>query len=299
MRQRILIIANPAAGSRRRGRHRLGRVVAALERRGCAVAVRTGPATGDAERLAREAEAEFDIVVAAGGDGTLNAVVNGLAATPRPFALLPFGTANVLARELRLPRRAEPLAELIVRGRAHPVWPGRVGERLFLTMASSGFDAEIVAAVDPRLKRALGRLAFVWALLLCLLRYRARALTVRADGAEYRAYGAIAAKGRFYAGPFVIAPGADVAEPALELVLLCRSGPIAMLRYLYALVRGRVAGRSDLLFVHTRAACIAADEALPVQADGEPIARLPVVVGIAERPLLLVGRSSPRVTRGC
>src|SRR5216684_5788808 len=181
-RRRALIILNPAAGRLRSSGRRLGRVVAALERRGCAVVLRRGgPESGDAERLAREAEAEFDIIVAAGGDGTLNAVVNGMATAPRPVALLPFGTANVLAHEIGLPRDPERLAELIASAPACPVWPGRVGDRLFLTMASSGFDAEIVAAVNPWLKRHGGRLAFAWAIVVCLWRYRACELCVRVD----------------------------------------------------------------------------------------------------------------------
>ncbi len=172
-RRRALIIVNPAAGRSRSSRRRLDRVVAALERRGCAVVLRrAGPTSGDVERLAREAEADFDIIVAAGGDGTLNAVVNGMAAAPRTVALLPLGTVNVLAREIGLPRDPERLADLIAAGPARPIWPGRVGDRLFLTMASSGFDAETVAAVNPRLKHHVGRLAFAWAILVCLWRYR-------------------------------------------------------------------------------------------------------------------------------
>jgi diacylglycerol kinase (ATP) len=290
LRRRVLIIANPAAGRVGRGRRRLRRIVAALERRGCTVVVRqAGPAVGDAERLARDAEPDFEIIAAAGGDGTLNAVVNGLTqASPRPVALLPFGTANVLAHELGLPRDTERLAALIAAGAPRPVWPGLVCGRLFLTMASTGFDAETVAAVDPRLKRRLGRLAFVWAILVCLLRYRPRELSVHADGNDYRAAGAIAAKGRFYAGPFVLAPEADLAEPALDLVLLDRSGRVAVLRYLAVLLLGRTSRCSDLRFVRTRAAIISAAEPIPVQADGEAVAQLPVRLGIAERPLFLV-----------
>jgi diacylglycerol kinase (ATP) len=287
---RVLIIANPAAGRLGRDRRRFRRIIAALERRGCSVVVRhAGPDVGDAERLARDAEPDFEIVVAAGGDGTLNAVVNGMAATsPRPVALLPFGTANVLAHELGLPRDTERLAALIAARAPRPVWPGLVGGRLFLTMASSGFDAETVAAVDPRLKRRIGRLAFVWAILVCLLRYRPHELTVHADGNDYRATGAIAAKGRFYAGPFVLAPEADLAEPVLHLVLLRRSGRAALLRYLAALLLGRASRCADVQFVRTRAALISAAEPIPVQADGEAVAHLPVRLGIAERPLLLV-----------
>ena len=296
LRRRVLIIANPAAGRARSSRRLLDRVVRALERRGCSVVVRrTGPEVGDAERMARNAEAGFEIIVAAGGDGTLNGVANGavangaLANAPhRPLALLPLGTANLLAREIGLPRRPEDLAELIAAGPAQPIWPGRAGDRLFLTMASSGFDAEVVAAVNPRLKRFVGRFAFAWAIAVCLWRYRPAELVVRADGADHRAATVVAAKGRFYGGPFVIAPSADPAAPILDLVLFQRSGRLAVLCYLGALLLGRVARRRDVTCLRARAALVSAADSLPVQADGEIVARLPVFLGIAGRPLQLV-----------
>jgi diacylglycerol kinase (ATP) len=289
LRRRALIIVNPAAGRSWSARRRLDRVVAALERRGCAVVSRRArPASGDAERLAREAEAEFDIIVAAGGDGTLNAVVNGMVAAPRALGILPFGTANVLAREIGLPRDPEQLAELIAAAPARPIWPGRVGDRLFLTMASSGFDAETVAAVNPRLKRHAGRLAFAWAILGCLWRYRACELCVRVDGVDHRAATVIAAKGRLYAGPHVIAPRANLAEPMLDLVLFHRSGRLAALRYLAALLRGSLPRRRDVTILRAREAFVSAAEAVPVQADGEIVARLPVRIGIAEQRVRLV-----------
>ena len=264
-------------------------MVAALERRGCAVVLRrAGPASGDAERLAREAEAEFDLIVAAGGDGTLNAVVNGMEAAPRAVALLPFGTANVLAREIGLPRDPERLADLIAAAPARPVWPGRVGDRLFLTTASSGFDAETVAAINPRLKRRAGRLAFACAILACLWRYRANELRVQVDGMDHRAAAVIAAKGRFYAGPYVVAPRAELAEPMLDFVLFQRSGRLAVLRYLAALLLGRLLRRRDITVLRAREALVSAAGAAPVQADGEIVARLPVRIAIAERPLQLV-----------
>jgi diacylglycerol kinase (ATP) len=288
-RRRALIIVNPAAGRSRSSRRRLDRVIAALERRGCAVVSRrAGPATGDAERLAREAEADFEIIVAAGGDGTLNAVVNGLAAAPRDVALVPLGTVNVLAREIGLPRNPERLAELIAAGPARPIWPGRVGGRLFLTMASSGFDAETVAAVNLRLKHHVGRLAFGWAILVCLWRYRAYELCVRVAGVDHRAATVIAAKGPFYAGSWVIAPQADLAAPMLDLVLFQRSGRLAVLRYLGALLLGRLPQRTDITILRCREAFVSAAEALPVQADGEIVERLPILIGIAEQPLRLV-----------
>jgi len=288
LRRRVLIIVNPVAGRGRRSRRRLDRVVAALQQRGCAVVIRRTAAVGDAERLAAEAEADFEVVVGAGGDGTLNAVANRLAGTGRPLAVLPLGTANVLAREIGLPRNPERLAELIAVGPARPIWPGRVGNRLFLMMASSGFDAETVATVNSRLKRRIGRFAFAWAIGVCWWRDGTCELSVRIGDVDHHAATVIAAKGRRYAGSFVIAPRADLAEPMLDFVLFRRAGRLAVLRYLGALFFGRLPRRTDVSFLRARDAFLSAPAALPVQADGEIVARLPARISIAEYPLLLI-----------
>jgi diacylglycerol kinase (ATP) len=288
LRRRVLIIVNPAAGRGARLRRKLARVVVALERLGCDVVLRhTEPGRADAERLAREAESSFDIIVAAGGDGTINAVVNG-ADPSRPLGLLPLGTANVLAHDLGLPFRPEQLAELVARGVARPLWPGLVGERQFVAMAGCGFDAAIVAAVNPRLKRRLGRIAFAWAILCSLARYRSHTLVVRGDGFEYVATAVIAAKGRFYAGPYVIAPAADLAEPMLDLVLFQRSGRAAVLSYLASLLLGRLPRRRDIVFLRCSSAVVSTEGSVLVEADGEVIGRLPVSLGVADRPIALV-----------
>ena len=276
MRHRILIILNPAAGRPRSAERRLRRFIAALERQGCNVVLRrAGSRLGDAERLAREAKADFDAIVAAGGDGTLNAVVNGLTGSPTPIGVLPLGTVNVVAREIGLPRLPEKLASMIASGTARPVWPGRV-------------DSEIVAGVHPRLKARAGRLAFAWAALIRLWHYQACDLVVRADGIEHRAAGLIAAKGRFYAGPFVVAPDARLAEPAFELVLFRRASRLAVLRYAAALFLGRIPRLNDVTILRARAATVTGDGAVPVQADGEIVGQLPVTIEIADQPLFLI-----------
>jgi diacylglycerol kinase (ATP) len=289
MRRRVLIIVNPSAGARGSAARRLRRVAGALERRGCTVVLRHASApAGDVERLAREAEADFDAIVAAGGDGTVNAVANGLAGAPRPIALLPHGTVNLLAREIGLPRQADRLAELIATAPAQPVWPGRVNGRLFMMMASIGFDAEIVASIDPWLKRNAGRLAVVWAMLVRLWHYRPCELMIEVDGAEHRAAGLVAAKGRFYAGPFIVAPNANPAEPVLDLVLLHRAGRIAILGYAAALLFGRLPRSKHITILRASAAVVSGSRNQPVQADGEIVGHLPATIGIAERPLLLI-----------
>ena len=168
---------------------KLRRTLAALERLGCSITVRYADQNGlRLEDIAREAEPDFDAVIAAGGDGTIDAVINGLTAAPvrslAPLGILPLGTVNLLAREIGLPRDPERLAAAIVSAPVRQVWPGRVGARLFTVVASCGFDAETVAAVDPVLKMRFGRLAFGPAILKALRQNRHRNLSVCIDGRD-------------------------------------------------------------------------------------------------------------------
>jgi YegS/Rv2252/BmrU family lipid kinase len=250
--------------------------------------VRRTQRIGDAERLARTAEPEFDVIVAAGGDGTVNAVANGIGESPRTLAVLPLGTINVLARELALPWQTEALTAILAKAEARPIWPGRVGDRLFLMMAGIGFDAEVVAAVDPGWKRRIGRLAFLWAILVRLVRHKPCELTVRVDGREYRASAVIAANGRCYAGPFVIAPSADLAEPTLDIVLFQKGGRIAALCCLAMLPLGRLPRLKSVICLKIRCALIRSAEPVAVHADGEPVGDFPVEIAVAERPLWLL-----------
>ena len=293
MPRRILIIFNPAAGPARRRTERLRRVVAELERRGCMVAVRMTHAPGDALRLARDADPAFDVIVAAGGDGTINEVANGVFAGSCPFAIVPLGTGNVLANEIGLPRRPRDLARLIAEGVPQPLWPGRAGDRLFVAMIGIGFDAAVLSALDQHLKRRIGKLAFAWPILSCLCRYRRREFLFRIDGVAHRAGSAIIVKGRLYAGRFVVVPGARVGDPLLHVVLFRGAGRRAVLRYLAAMLLGILHRLPDVTILAARRVSIAAGlpEAIGcslVETDGEVGGSLPLVIEIADRPLLLV-----------
>ncbi|RDD62225.1 diacylglycerol/lipid kinase family protein [Ferruginivarius sediminum] len=115
---RVAVIHNPVAGWRRR--RYLRRVIDALRERGCEVRLRRTTAPGDAHAFAAEAEG-CDVLAVAGGDGTVNEALNGLAGRHVPLSVIPLGTANVLAHELGLPRRPVALARAIVEGRCVPV----------------------------------------------------------------------------------------------------------------------------------------------------------------------------------
>ena len=286
MPRNVLILANPQAG-RARGRH-LAAVVSGLENFGCAVVTRWTSSSEDAERMAREAETRFDIIAAAGGDGTVNDIANGLHGSGRPLAVIPIGTANVLAREIGLPREPQAQATLIASGQPRPVWPGIIGRRLFMIMAGCGFDAEVVAGVSPGLKQRIGRFAFLWSILVCLGRYRRCELKIEIDGVEHRAASAIVARARHYAGRFVLVPASRLGDPTLAVVLFRRAGRLAAIRYLAALGFGYLHRLPDVAILDANAVSLAASEPGRVHVDGEIGAWLPVTIAVAATPILLV-----------
>jgi diacylglycerol kinase (ATP) len=284
-----MVIYNPTAGRRRR--RRLDAVIDALTQHGAQVTLRATTCRGDAERLAREASsAEFDRLVVAGGDGTINEAINGLRDHALPLAIVPLGTANVLAAELDLPSGAAALAETIAAGAARRVAIGRVNGRAFTMMAGVGFDAYVVSHVSLRLKRAVGKLAYVIETLRQLLRYRPLMYDVIIDGTTYRASSVIVANGRFYGGRFVCAPEARLDSAEFQACLFGRAGRRHVIRYALALLVGRLHRLADITIVPARRVEIAVPHGDPVQGDGDILARLPAVIEIVPDALQLVAR---------
>jgi YegS/Rv2252/BmrU family lipid kinase len=290
--RRLLVIYNPTAG--RRSLRRLHRFLARLGRLDVAVVLRETRARGDAEAFARAADAaEFDAVVAAGGDGTINEVVNGLADSALPLAVMPLGTGNVLANEIGLPRNPERVAEIAVAGAARPIWIGEVAGRRFVMMAGIGFDAAVVAGLDLALKRRVGKLAFVKEIIAQLWHHGACRYSVSCEGADHLPASAVIANGRFYAGRFVLAPAARLDDPALQLVLFMRTGRLAMVRYLLAMALGRVHRLPDVRIVRTARLTVAGPVGAGVEADGDIVATLPVTISVGTRPLWLIQPAAP------
>lgn len=212
----MLVIFNPAAGSRRR--RKLARAMDVLGPQ-AVLAETAGP--GDARRIATEAAAQgHDCVVAAGGDGTIAEVAAGLLGSHAALGILPFGTANVLALELGLPRDAQGAARVIAAGREAVIHPGSANGRLFVQMLGAGFDAAVVHHVPAGLKRRIGKGAYIWQSLVEMARHDFPALRFSADGGAWeRAASVIVTKGRLYAGNHLVAPGASPLAPGFTLVI--------------------------------------------------------------------------------
>jgi diacylglycerol kinase (ATP) len=291
--RRLLVIFNPTAG--RRKRRRFQGWLDALAVLGAPVTLRETNGPRHAEALARSADpALFDAVAVAGGDGTINEAVNGLALSPLALAIFPLGTANVLAAEIGLPRGITSLAHLAAFAPASPVWPGEavaegasVGRR-FLVMAGVGFDADVVASLDLALKRRIGKLAYVMSILGRLRDYRPAAYRADLDGRALEAASLVAAKSHFYGGRFVLAPKARLDDPTLQVAIFQCSGRASALGYLAAMGLGLLPHWPGFAVVTAKNILWSEPVGAPVQLDGDVQVRLPLRVRIAATPLRLI-----------
>lgn len=291
--RRILAIYNPTAG--RRGRDRFGRFRAALIRLGAAVTVAKTNAPLHAKSLAESADpSRFDAIAVAGGDGTINEAVNGIVHSGLPLAILPLGTANVLANELGLPRTPEALAEIAALSPVRSVVPAEIltAERnepwRFLLMAGIGFDAEVVAHLDLKLKRQIGKAAYALGSLQHLARLDRRLFEARIDGKLERPASLVVARAHFYGGRFVLAPAARLDQPALHAVLFPGVSRLASLRYMAAVVTGTLQRQRDVEVRGARQIELAGPAGAPVQIDGDVRAHLPASIRLAAAPVALI-----------
>jgi diacylglycerol kinase (ATP) len=280
---RILVIHNPISGRRRAAllEHVLGR----LRTTGCVVELCNTGRRGDAELIAAAASPDrYDVVAVAGGDGTINEVLNGMAGSPLPLGLIPMGTANVLAAELGLPPSADGLAQTLLEGRRQHIQLGLASGRRFAMMAGVGFDAHVVQGINPRLKRAVGKGAYVWQSLVEMARYRPQRFRLTIDGKTWTAASAVVANGHYYAGRFTCAPMASLTDARLHVCLFKSSGRLSIVRYGLALLLGSLHRRRDIEIVPATRVRIAGDiegeTGDPVHGDGDIIARLPLEIAM-------------------
>ncbi len=286
-RKRLLVIRNPTAGPL--GTSLFQKIREILPPLGCTLTIRDTTAPGDAEIIAREAlAADFDAVVAAGGDGTVNEVINGLGPSSPPLAVIPMGTANVLALEMGLPQDADIIARTIVYGRGVPVFPGVVNGRRFILMSSIGFDAHAVATVSSRIKRHLGKGAYIVAVLGGIFSFSYPRYRVEADGRTFEATSVVVAKARSYGGPYTCTPEAELEEARLYICVLKGPGRWNMARYGLALLTGRLPELPDVEVFPVSSITLDGPKGSPVQVDGDIRAELPARIGLSETPLALI-----------
>ncbi len=243
----------------------------------------------EAEALARRAVEEgTEVILVAGGDGTLNEVVNGMAGSKARLGILPAGCRNVLAREIGIPADFEEAMGLIVAGKTRRIDLGRANQRYFAVMIGIGFDAAAVREAENNLrhlKKILRGYAYHLAGLRTILRFRVDSFPVEIDGAEtLSGCAAVVANGHFYGGSHELVPGARIDDGVLDLCLFEKGGRLDYVRYFLGVLAGRHQGYPDVTIRRVTGVKIAT-AGLPIHVDGDFVGFTPVEVRVRPRAL--------------
>ena len=291
MPRRVLVVVNPISG--------LGKSLRAAERFALAYRAAGGVAeihptrsAGDGGRRAAGAAGEgFQAVVAVGGDGTVNEVVNGMrgagaGSAALPVGIVPMGTANVLARELRVHLDPEEAAAVVATGRERAVDLGEArngaGEtRRFLACAGAGFDAAVVKAVAEGRRGGLGFRGWAGPIWRTFRAYDFPPVRVAADGgAAIPATIAIVCNTANYGGLLSLVPTADPGDGAFDACLIDARRRRSLFRYAFAAWRGTLARQGDVKTLRGRTILIEADRPVPAQVDGDPFGSTPLRITV-------------------
>jgi len=277
-----VVILNPAANSERANRWR-----AQVEKlaRGCTVYATGRP--GEAELMSRRAVGEgFQKIVAAGGDGTINEVVNGLAGSAATLGLLPIGTVNVFAMELGLPSHNLGMCWDIIQGNNTRLidLPSASG-KYFVQLAGVGLDAQVVKETSAVLKRNFGPLSYLISAAQIAARRPPRLFIESENSATKEGSLVLVGNGRRYGGPFPFFKHAVIDDGLLDVVVFKQLGYLEIIKYLQDVFFSSDIRTPDVEYFQTRRLRVTSDQDVPVELDGELVGNCPVEFQMHEHTL--------------
>lgn len=286
---KVLILSNPTSGKAKQDF--VAQVQDALRAAGAEVELYLTQAANDATAYLANYKGKLDVVAVAGGDGTINEAINGLKERDSQsyrLALIPTGTTNVLAGELKIKRNAKRISEIILQGKEKPLYPGRIDDRRFMLMVGIGYDAWVVDNVNLDLKKKVGKLAYVLSMLKQLRHFGKKEYRLQIDDKEYLANSVVITNGRLYGGSFVLSKQADLSAATTQVLMLNGNTMWGLLFSLLGLPFGLVEKMPGVVSVAAKEVKIelinqTAPE--PVQADGDSLATLPITLVMEAQPL--------------
>jgi len=253
---------------------------------------------GHLTELAREAAAGADLLVAVGGDGTVNEVVNGIAGLDVELALIPRGTGGDFVRTFGIPRKLEQAVEVALRGRTREIdlgkgryrsWAGGEGESYFANIASAGMSGAIAKRTNETSKALGGKVSYAWATVAVFARWRNDEVRVRVDGEEHagRMHDVIVANCRYLGGGMKMVPEAEPDDGLLDVLLIGDLTKRDLLLTMPKTYRGTHLPHPKATLLRGTTVEIDAPEPLPVELDGEQPGTTPIRFEIVPRAVRL------------
>jgi YegS/Rv2252/BmrU family lipid kinase len=276
-----VVILNPKARS-----EKAQSLVEEVTRLSPNIIVRVTEQAGAARLMAECAVIEgFDSIVAAGGDGTINEVVNGLAGSGATLGLLPLGTMNVFATELGIPsNNLRKCWDIIRAGNVRSIDLGRANDRYFVQLAGIGLDAQVVQETTWELKKRIGPLSY----LVNAAQIAARKppqLVAEWDGRSETGSFVLIGNGRYYGGPFAIFKNARIDDGRLDVLIFKNLGYLDIVRYIQGILFGTHTKLNDVEYFQTPSVTVRCAEDVPVEVDGEVIGTVPVTFRVSSKKL--------------
>ena len=278
---KIFVILNPAAGSAENTETLRGK----LEQLGSCKIEATAQAH-DARKFAHRAVADgYDLIVSAGGDGTLNEIVNGIAEQNSQcrVGIVPLGTGNDFARSIGLPAKVDECLEIIARGKTRAIDLVRVKSdevRYFVNVSAGGFSGVVDEKLTTEIKKNWGPLAYLRGAAAALPELRAYKTTIVFDDAETIAtnlYNVIIANGRYVAGGIPVAPEAILNDGAMDVFLIPEK-PAAELTVLIAqILLGKHMGNDAIIYRRAAKVAVNSKPGMWFNVDGELVGNEPAL----------------------
>jgi len=284
MAKRARLIYNPTSG-REEMKRRLPEILQRLERGGLETSTHATIGEGDAAIAAAEAvERGFDVVIAAGGDGTLYEVINGMAEKPNrpPLGILPLGTTNDFARALGIPKNWEFAVDLILQQHTRNIDVGRVNKRYFINIAGGGSMTELTYEVPSKLKTVIGQLAYYMKGLEKLPRLRPTELCFRWDDqiVHEEVMMFLICNSNSVGGFEKLAPEASLSDGLLDVFILRKCNLAEFIRIVSAALRGEHMNDPHLIYFQTQSIQVTSPDYVQLNLDGEFGGTLPCTISV-------------------
>jgi diacylglycerol kinase (ATP) len=289
-----VVILNPAAGHPDALQQLQERVESLA--RGCPIRVTSQP--GEAETLARAAVAQgFRRIVAAGGDGTVNQVANGLAGSNAALGLLPLGTVNVFAMELGLPaHNLERCWEIIEAGNTRLIDLPAANGKHFVQLAGVGLDAQVVKETSLALKRSFGPLSYLISAAQVAAREPPKLFIESENTFAGEGSFVLIGNGRLYGGPFPFFKHAAIDDGLLDVIVFKRLGYLEIVKYLADVLFRPAIRVPEIEYFQARRLRVVSEQEVPVELDGELAGNCPVEFQIQQRALRVF---APQASASC
>ncbi len=287
---KIFLIGNPIAGGGALKKIQKAELI--LKNKGIPFKTFLTQKKGDGELFAKrikENSKDRILIVAAGGDGTYNEIINGLAHSQIPLAILPMGTTSVLAKELKIPNDMEKAIDLAINGKVERIHLGKIKnkdkQKFFILMAGIGFDGLAVYNVDPQKKKYLRKIAYILSGIKTLLSYNPKELRIQ-NGNYRKAYTAVVSKASCYGGSFKIAPDTNLLSPFFSVFLSKTKSKMRLTFQILGVFLGTHIRMKQTDYFNTETLKVTGDA--HVQIDGDYFGKTPVEIKLVKNALSLV-----------